>query len=227
MRVPLVLLPGMDGTGRLFAALVASLPAGVAPRVIAHPSDESLGYAELLERVRPRCPRHERWFVLGESFSGPLALRLAAERPPGLAGVVLAASFVASPVRWAPRWLVRPGLFSGVTRRLAGRVLGTGDGGAALQAEFVAANASVAPAVLARRAREILGVELQGLATALAEVPVLTLAARRDRVLGRGDVAAIQRLLPHAEVRWFDAPHLLLQTRASEAAAAIAAFMRV
>jgi len=226
MATPLVLLPGMDGTGRLFERLVAGLPAGAVPSVIAYPRERPLGYAELLELVRPQCPNDERWFMLGESFSGPLALRLAAERPAGLCGVVLAASFVASPVRWAPRWLVRAGLFSAAMHHVAGRVLGTGFGGPELQAAFVAANASVAPAVLARRAREILAVDCSRLATRLADVPVLALAARRDRVLGGRDVAEIQRLLPHAVVQWFDAPHLLLQTRAAEAAAAIAAFMR-
>ena len=48
------------------------------------------------------------------SFSGPLVLLAAAERPPGLRGVILAASFVKTPVPWLPRWarhLVTPGVF--------------------------------------------------------------------------------------------------------------------
>lgn len=226
MRVPLLLLPGMDGTGRLFAPLVPRLPSTIEARVVAYPHDQTLGYDDLLERVRGVAPRGGRWFVLGESFSGPLALRLAAEKPAGLGGVILAASFVAAPIR-VPRWLhglARPAMFSRWTHAIAGRVLGTRDGAASLHAAFVAANTEVAPAALARRAREILGVDLTSVARDV-DVPVLALAARRDRAVGPREVAAIQRLLPRATVRWFDAPHLLLQTRPAEAAAAIAAFM--
>lgn len=225
MRIPLMLLPGMDGTGRLFAGLMARLPGAIEGRVIAYPPDLALDYEQLLARVRPLCPTSGDWYVLGESFSGPLALRLAAERPPGLRGVILAASFVAPPVRWLPPWLVRPGLLT-IGRGLAGRVLGTGDGPRGLHAAFVAASASVAADVLACRARAILGVDLRPFAARLAAVPVLALVGQRDRVLGRGHVAAIAELLPQVLVRRFDAPHLLLQTRPAEAAAAISAFMR-
>jgi pimeloyl-[acyl-carrier protein] methyl ester esterase len=230
MPVPLLLLPGMDGTGRLFAPLVAHLPAAIDARVLAYPPDRPLAYDALLDLLRPQRPRDQPWCLLGESFSGPLALRLAAERPPGLRGVILAASFVTSPIAWAPRWLhglARPALFSALALRLAGRVLGTHRCPPDVAATFRAANTSVAPAVLACRARATLGVDLRPLAAALADVPTLVLAARRDRVIGRRQVADIQTLLPHADVQWFDAPHLLLQARPGPAAAAIAAFMRV
>lgn len=226
MRVPLILLPGMDGTGRLFASLVSQLAPTIEGRVVAYPRDQVLGYDDLLAQVREAAPRTGRWFVLGESFSGPLALRLAAEKPAGLGGVILAASFVTAPLR-VPRWLhglARPGMFLAGMHGLAGRVLGTGDGEAGLHAAFVAANAAVAPAVLARRAREILAVDLTQVAMCV-DVPVLALAARRDRVVGAREVAEIQRMLPRATVAWLDAPHLVLQTRAAEAAAAIARFV--
>jgi hypothetical protein len=39
----LLLLPGMDGTGRMFAPLIARLPASLEPRAIAYPGDRALG----------------------------------------------------------------------------------------------------------------------------------------------------------------------------------------
>lgn len=226
MRAPLLMLPGMDGTGRLFAPLIAALHPAIDPRPIAYPPDRPLGYDELLELVRPQRPRGE-WYVLGESFSGPLALRLAAERPPGLRGVVLAATFVTAPVAWAPRWLARPAFFSAAATRLAARVLGAHRCPPGVAAVFRAANASVAPAVLARRARATLDVDLRPLAPALADTPTLVLAADRDRVLSSARLDEIGALLPHAVVHRFDAPHLLLQSRPAECAAAIADFLRL
>lgn len=226
--IPLLLLPGMDGTGRLFAPLLARLPASVEPVVVGYSRDEPLGYDELLALVRARLPDDGPFVVLGESFSGPLALRLAALRPPGLVGAILVASFVASPLRWAPRWahrLASPAMFR-IFGRLGGRVLGAHLCPDEIQALFAAANAAVSPAVLARRAREALAVDLESSLPRLDDLPVLVLAARHDRLLGRAATEAIDRVLPRAEVRWIDAPHLLLQARPDEAAAAIAGFVR-
>lgn len=226
MRVPLLLLPGMDGTGRLFAPLIAALPPAVDPHPVAYPPDRPLDYDALLEFVRPLRPRGA-WYLLGESFSGPLALRLAAERPPGLRGLVLAATFAASPAPWAPRWLARPTLFTPAAARLAARVLGAHRCGPGVAAMFRAASASVAPAVLAARARAVLDVDLRPLAPALADLPALILAATRDRVVARRHTDRLAALLPHAAVRRLDAPHLLLQARPDEAAAAVAELMRL
>lgn len=215
----------MDGTGRLFAPLLARLPASVRPQVLVYPTDEPLGYDELLALVRPQLPADD-FVLLGESFSGPLALRLAAERPPGLRGLILAASFVESPLRWAPAGMlpfVAPLAFSAPAMRIAARMLGVHRCAPEVPALFRAANAAVHHKVLARRARAIL--ELRPPALALPELPVLVLAARQDRVVGASSVAAIVRRLPHAQVEWFDAPHLLLQAAPAEAAACIAAFV--
>lgn len=226
MPTPLLLLPGMDGTGRLFAPLVDHLPASIDPRVIAYPVDALLAYDALLDHLRPLLPQRGPWYLLGESFSGPLALRLAAARPPGLAGVILAATFVTPPLA-LPRWLHRlavPALFSAPLMRLGARALGVHRLAPELRAEFHAASAAVAPAVLACRARATLGVDLRSLAGSLADLPILALAARHDRVIDRRRTAEILALLPHADLRWFDAPHLLLQSRPAETAAAILEF---
>ncbi|MGQ0798894.1 MAG: serine aminopeptidase domain-containing protein [Pseudomarimonas sp.] len=43
-------------------------------------------------------PRSEPYFLLGESFGGPLAIALAARQPRGLLGLVLCASFARYPI---------------------------------------------------------------------------------------------------------------------------------
>jgi pimeloyl-[acyl-carrier protein] methyl ester esterase len=74
----LVLLPGLDGTGKLFAAFVRALGAGVESRVVGYSPDEPLGYEELELKVRAQLPLDRSYVLLGESFSGPIAMRIAA-----------------------------------------------------------------------------------------------------------------------------------------------------
>lgn len=93
----LLLLSGMDGTGRLFGPLLRALPSSLSPVVGAYPADRPYGYAELLPLVEAAAPAGAEYVVVGESFSGLLALMLAAQRPPGLRGIVLCESFVRSP----------------------------------------------------------------------------------------------------------------------------------
>src|SRR5579863_3225723 len=102
--VKLILMPGMDGTGELFAPLLRALGTSVETSVVRYPPDEPLGYAELLPRVRAELPQSGPFVLLGESFSGPLAIMLAGEAPAGLRGVMLSASFATNPVRWFPRF---------------------------------------------------------------------------------------------------------------------------
>ena len=81
----LVLLPGLDGTGLLFQPLVECLPDAIEPVVVSYPPDQKLGYEELLPLVLERLPAAP-FVLLGESFSGPLAVMAAATAPRASAG---------------------------------------------------------------------------------------------------------------------------------------------
>ena len=83
-----IVLPGMDGTGELLSDFVAAMAPAFETEVVAYPRDRILGYEALLELVRPRLPVDEPYLLIGESFSGPIAIRLAASKPPRLAGLV-------------------------------------------------------------------------------------------------------------------------------------------
>ena len=74
----LLLLPGMDGTGDLFDAFVAALPATLDVVTVRYPAREPLGYAELQALARAAMPEKGPFVILGESFSGPIAISLAA-----------------------------------------------------------------------------------------------------------------------------------------------------
>src|SRR4051812_32963307 len=97
MTVSLVLLPGLDGTGSLFQSLLRELPADVEPIVLSYPARDVLDYSALTQLVLRSLPTARPFVLLGESFSGPVAVLTAAAQPKGLLGVILCASFVSAP----------------------------------------------------------------------------------------------------------------------------------
>src|SRR5439155_1754442 len=96
-RVTLILLPGLDGTDIFFRPLLAALPPWIEAHCVEYPVSGPNDYRDLLPLVRNACQACEEFFLLGWSFSGPLALMLAAESPAALRGVVLCASFISPP----------------------------------------------------------------------------------------------------------------------------------
>ncbi|HVT05111.1 MAG TPA: alpha/beta hydrolase, partial [Thermoanaerobaculia bacterium] len=108
-RLPVVLLPGMDGTGDLFTAFVRVAPPQYEPIVIRLSARAS--YDELKAEVAPKLPVGRPFVILGESFSGPLALRLAASSS-DVRAVIFSNSFVCSPGKPMLRFLPWRVLFS-------------------------------------------------------------------------------------------------------------------
>lgn len=72
----LVLLPGLDGTGNLFAKFVSTVTPNLDARIVRYPTDRPLSYADLLSTVVDTIPREEPFVLLAESFSTPLAVTI-------------------------------------------------------------------------------------------------------------------------------------------------------
>ena len=100
----LILLPGLDGAGLAFGPLLKLLPSSIRPTVVTYPRDRVMGYDELLPLVMAMLP-DEPFVLLGESFSSPLSIRIAATRPHGLRGLILSSAFARNPLWLAPNWL--------------------------------------------------------------------------------------------------------------------------
>ena len=225
--VKLILMPGMDGTGELFAPLIDAFGNSVETCVVRYPPGEPLGYAELLPRVRAALPPSGPFVLLGESFSGPLAIQLAAEAPAGLRGVILSASFANNPIGWFPKFaspLVRPALFRVMPRFTQAKAILGRYATPELSRLIFRANSAVSPAVMAARARAILAVDVRAQFKA-CPFPMLYLRGQRDRVVRKSVLKGLLRERPSLQVVTLPAPHLVLQVAPEESARAILAFI--
>lgn len=217
----LVLLPGMDGTGDLFAPFVAALGPGAKSMVVRYPLADALDYPALASLVRRQLPQAEPYVLLGESFSGPIAISIAASMPPGLCGLILCASFARNP---RPRltWLRHVSGFAPVkrlpvwllSRMLMGRWETPG-----LRTALASAMARVSSTALRARAKAVLGVDVT-VPLRQVKVPALYLRGSQDAVVPASAANHVAEALGAVEVVVLDAPHFLLQT-APEAAASV------
>ena len=220
----LLLLPGMDGTARLFEPLIAALPQQLKAVTVAYPSDKSFGYEELLPIVENAVPSGP-FVVVGESFSGPLAVMLSARHPPGLCGIVLCASFVQSPLKLPERlrMSVRPWIFSLRPLWILSWILLGSHSFGHLGAMARSVVRSILPAALAARTRAVLSVDVTNELRA-CKVPILYLQATRDLVVRANCWELVKSVRPDAKVEMLAGPHLILQTAPIAAAAALKAF---
>jgi len=227
----LVLLPGLDGTGELFESFLKALPSSLTPQVVSYPTEEYLTYKELVPLVQSVLPRKEPFILLGESFGGPLSIKVAELSLPNLRAVILCASFVSNPVPPSLTWaasLPRP-LLSLVGRLsdpdIFVRFFAVGmDSPQDLLDLFHHVKKKVRPKVLAERVRAVQEVDVRD-ALKSCSVPILYLRARQDRLISPKCIDDVRDIKPNVTIVDIDSPHFILQRKPQEAAAAIVQFL--
>lgn len=226
---PLVLLPGLHGSVRLFDPLVKHLrhlapgvPLLPLPLPPVGPQDHAALAAPLVERLAPLGPVS----LLAESFSGPLALHLATSPHLHVDRLILAASFCGAPrsavfslLPLRPMFSVRPPAAM-IRHFLTGRQATDALVGA-VRTEVQAARGKT----LAARVRAILELD-PDTCPFPAGVPALLLQAQHDALLPWDAQSELERRMPEARVEWIDGPHLLLQVRPEDCAQRIADFLQ-
>ena len=218
----------MDGTGTLFDRLLRALPSEILPSVVRYPTQTNTSPDALLSMIEEGLPVAEPFVVLAESFSGPLALRLAARRPAGLRALVMVATFIRNP--WPPllaklSWALGALLALPMPRRVVELLLVGQDSPADLVSEVSAAIRAVRPSVLASWLRQVLSVDVSEEARR-CPVPILYLKATGDRLVAARAERVLRAVKSELVTVSIDAPHLLLQRRPVEASDAILRFIR-
>ena len=211
-RSKLVLLPGLDGTGMLFAPLRQALPKDVPAEAVAYP--ESLARLDdYVEFAAAAVHGVTDVVLIAESFSGPIAISLLRNPPTNLRAIVLVATFTT-----APRALLRhlsALIPSALIRAFVSPAL-----------TWFCANEKTSPEVI-RLACEAVGrvpvkvlrsrVRLLGelpadlrAVTNDATVPILILEPTRDRLVPINGFVSSEN--PNVLSREIAGPHFLLQT---------------
>lgn len=229
-HLTLILLPGMDGTGELFADFVKQLPGWIESRVVSYPRDRKLSYDQLLLTVESVVPAAEPFVVLAESFSAPLAVRFAAkDLNRRLEALILCAGFVSPPKRRALSLIIRalaPVLFaSGLPESICRHFLVGNSAPQSIVDKVRATVSCVSSGVLAHRLRSVLSCQAKHELRSVS-VPLLYIAGTEDRLVTKSSFNEVRQVKPGTQVAMIDAPHLVLQTKPREAVDVLVSFLK-
>ena len=209
----LVLLPGLDGTGLLFAPLLEQLHSFIEPKIIAYPNRQRLSYGDHVAFVNERLPKEEDFFLLAESFSGRIAFEVAAKAPDNLRGVIFVSTFLQTS-KTVPAWMANLLPFGPITRMggpnwVMRKTLFGRDAPDRLLTEFWVSLRRVSPDVLRHRLRIVLGSHP---CDGTLSQPTLHLIANQDRLVAHEVSIDLAGRCLQSNVHRIEGPHALLQS---------------
>jgi len=220
----LVILPGLDGTGTLSEAFAGGNWENRPVVVLPLPADGPQDYDALEATLAPQLPEGPL-VLLGESFTSPLAARLAKRERGRVEALILAGGFCSAPrspslalMPLRSIFLMKPPV-SLLRRFLLGDDASTEAAGTLLKAVE-----SIPPETLANRVEVVLALT-EDECPSPEGLPVLLLQARNDEVIPWEAQSKLERHFPEAKVVWIEGPHLLLDRRPDECREAVKSFL--
>ena len=218
----LVLLPGLDGTGQFFSRLEAVLDNRVPLQVVKYPTDAMMSLDDYCAYAEAAIGGGSA-VLLGESFSGPIAVKLAAKIPGEVKGLILVATYLKNP--W-PRWMIRRAAHTSPTavpRGWIDAVLSGPDEDRALAAQIAGVMAGFSDELRSARLELVATTDVRAVFQRLA-CPILALHGRSDWLVPRFALQRALKPMPGARMKVLSGPHMLLQKSAAEAGQVIEAF---
>ncbi|MFC5049854.1 alpha/beta fold hydrolase [Rubritalea spongiae] len=223
MQLTYTFFPGLHGTSALFTPLVEAL-GDVPIELINYPTDISQSYDSLLDWTSKNIDWTIPRSLVAESFSGPLALRIAELQSHSVRALTLAASFCASPTNPSLALLpLRPLMLLRPTKGALRHFL-IGEEASEQEVEELRNTVRSIPAkILSQRIRAILSLE-ENQCPKLENLPIQILQAQNDTMIHWEAQNQLRMQYEHATTHWLDAPHLILQTHPRECAILIKEF---
>jgi pimeloyl-ACP methyl ester carboxylesterase len=222
----LVLLPGLDGTGDLFAALLIEL-SEFECRVITLPATGAQDYPSIVEQVKEKLPKDD-FVLVAESFSGPIGAVLASKGLPQMKGVIFVASFLSPPkkllvgfARYLPLKMLSKMPLAGYFHKLL--FLGP-DASHQLVDLFQQTILSLSPQIIKARLKSIqsLSVSSENL-----DLPAAYIQALSDRLVPAGKIVEFKSRFENLTVQPIEGPHFILQSKPAECAVAISELVQL
>ena len=224
----ILLLPGMDGTGQLMSDIRDALAGKYAPIVIRYPSNIKLSFYELAELVQGHFPINEKFIIVAESFSVPIAIICAAKNPENIKSLVLCAGFATSPIKGLRRYIGR--LLAPVSLRLSlpGVILKIWLVGKNADSSLVSRVknivSSMQKTVLIDRVNSVFNCDVRE-EIGKIEIPILYIRAKNDRLIGKSCYDEIKTANSNVELSEIEGPHFILQKEPVESAKIILRFI--
>ncbi|MFZ6798883.1 alpha/beta fold hydrolase [Undibacterium sp. Di24W] len=222
----LILLPGMDGTGDCFEPFLEQLDSSIPRTVISYDIQHPFNYAELEIQVRNQLPTDETFVILGESFSGPIAISIAANPPANLIGAIFVCTFARNPFP----------IFNGVQEIIAKLPLKLAPffiiqhfilgrySTSSLKKMLAQAIAKVSNDVFQIRAKAALTVDYSNLARQI-KIKCLSIVASEDLLISSATSEHLAHGIRNIEIEKIKAPHFVLQVAPQLAAQTVQRFL--
>ncbi len=224
MPIKALLLPGLDGTGKLLVDFAQAAPSQISCEIIRYEKHFTT-IDEFVAVAASTLSSETKTVIIAESFSGPIATQMALRFPERIAAIVFAASFVEPPYGALLRLysafpkLALNNLTSGnltssnlifgnlIFRRwLVRHCCLNGVQDKSLIDEALTVVESLDADVIRRRVALLSRVE----SVAPSTMPVLDFQATDDRVLSHTATTSVAQTFPNAKTVKFHAPHFLL-----------------
>lgn len=223
----IVLLPGLDGTGCLFAPLLESVKSyDNKTLVISLPQRGSQDYLTLADFVITKLPSEE-FILIAESFSGPIASILAQKNITHLRGIVFVATFLSTP---SPHLISLAKIFP---VKLLNQLPGAGYFQRALflgkKAKpellnmFQLSLKKTPSSILKARMQTLQSLELK---KHESQLPAIYLLPTSDKLVNSTKVHEFQECFKKLVIEKVDGPHFILQAEPEKSAIIILNFVR-
>lgn len=226
--VHLVLMPGLDGSGKMFQPFLEKLPIDCKVTVVTYPGDRHIPFEDIAGYVSEQLPRNEPLLLIGESYSGPVAVALSGCEELDVRGLVLVATFARFPatlMKTISRLLPLSFLFS---LPIPGFLIGhycfgkwTTPELVKLARESVRSNKA---SVIARRSRSGASIDVSDKLGSMSS-PCLYIRASHDRLVPARALQDFVSKVPQLERTEIEGPHCLLQVKPGECLSAISYFI--
>ncbi len=204
-----VLLPGLDGTGDLFEPFRSSF--GNETITISYPNSENLSYENLVNLVYDKLPKEE-FVLVGESFSGYIAYKVALMKPDFLKAVVFVASFLEAPRPYVLKLsslLPRQTLLSLSAPEIFVRTfLFNKSASASLLEKFKSILNEVPPSTLSFRLSEI---EKLSFPIEKCQTPAIYIQAANDKLVPAECAGRFRELFNDFSIFRINGPHFIMQ----------------